>query len=306
MGNSLINKVRSVYYLNPYMSFARGLELTEVEKGIRGLPLDKPILDLGCGNGLVFWALFGKGKEYDFIDTYSLPFLDNNDIPSDPHQSSYIGIDINLDVLKSAKKLNLYKALLRCDASCLPFADDSVGTVFSNCVMEHIPDLNSCLSELGRIVKKDGMLIFTVPSEYFDENLFFVRIARGLGMVNLAKRIARKKNERLAQIHLLSIKEWEVRLKENGFSVKTFRYYLPPRAEMFWDFLCISTELGIGKFTLIGAVKKVFSILDKRKIKVQKRALIWIQERIFRFFSTQNSPVGGLILIVAQKNGGEA
>jgi SAM-dependent methyltransferase len=45
----------------------------------------------------------------------------------------------------------------------LPFADGCFDTVVSFEVLEYITDTKMALSEIGRVLKKDGLLIFSVP-----------------------------------------------------------------------------------------------------------------------------------------------
>ena len=49
------------------------------------------------------------------------------------------------------------------DATNLSFADDSFDVLISNDVFEHVPDLTSSFREACRVLRRDGMLLFTVP-----------------------------------------------------------------------------------------------------------------------------------------------
>lgn len=54
-----------------------------------------------------------------------------------------------------------------CDAENLPFKDNSFDFIFSSNVLEHIPNKKKCLSELNRVLKKDGMMIHVMPNRMY-------------------------------------------------------------------------------------------------------------------------------------------
>src|ERR1035437_2226804 len=90
----------------------------------------QPILDLGCGDGLFASILFA-----DSIDT---------------------GIDPDERELQKAGKTGAYKELIHCPGSEIPKPNASYQTVFSNSVLEHIPDLLPVLAEVHRILVPGG------------------------------------------------------------------------------------------------------------------------------------------------------
>jgi SAM-dependent methyltransferase len=52
------------------------------------------------------------------------------------------------------------------DCTNLPFEDDSFDVIFSSCVLEHIGDLDTAFFEMGRVLRKDGIMVHTVPTHY--------------------------------------------------------------------------------------------------------------------------------------------
>ena len=54
---------------------------------------------------------------------------------------------------------------IKADICDLPFKDESFDVVFCNHVLEHIPDDAKALSELFRVLKKNGWGIFQVPQD---------------------------------------------------------------------------------------------------------------------------------------------
>jgi SAM-dependent methyltransferase len=49
------------------------------------------------------------------------------------------------------------------DALALSFGDASLGTIVSNDVFEHVPDIDAALAECARVLRPDGVLIFSIP-----------------------------------------------------------------------------------------------------------------------------------------------
>jgi GT2 family glycosyltransferase len=55
------------------------------------------------------------------------------------------------------------------DLAALSMPDATFDAVLANDVFEHLPDLSKALSEIARVLKKDGVLISTFPFNCFDE-----------------------------------------------------------------------------------------------------------------------------------------
>ena len=51
------------------------------------------------------------------------------------------------------------------DATCLPFADDSIDRIIASEVLEHVPDDGAALAELTRVLRTGGVLAATVPAQ---------------------------------------------------------------------------------------------------------------------------------------------
>ena len=96
------------------------------------------ILDLGCGVGHLLKKLHKKG--YNFI----------------------VGLDVTSEMLKKAKGLldNAADFVLG-DAENLPFRDSSLGAVTCCGVLHHIPQIKKAISEIGRCLRKDGLLLLS-------------------------------------------------------------------------------------------------------------------------------------------------
>jgi len=61
---------------------------------------------------------------------------------------------------RNAAELGLEVQTAACDASELPFADESFDLVLGHAVLHHLPDLDRCFAEFFRVLKPGGTLFF--------------------------------------------------------------------------------------------------------------------------------------------------
>ena len=132
-------------YALPSQSMWRALELRLFRKLGKEIVKESPTLEIGCGDG-AFSALI-----FERIDD---------------------GIDIsNVTTGPLGQKSHVHKRLWRMDARSMDFAEDSYRTVFGNCVIEHIPNLEKVLADSYRILKTGGRFLATVPLEEMNNHL---------------------------------------------------------------------------------------------------------------------------------------
>lgn len=102
-----------------------------------GLKL-KTILDLGCGTGF-----FTRKLSSEFTS------------------SKVIGLDLSqgmIDFCKSASQLESY---LCADAEDIPLEDSSIDLIYSNLTFQWLPSLEQLCTEVYRVLKPNGILVFT-------------------------------------------------------------------------------------------------------------------------------------------------
>lgn len=107
------------------------------------------ILEIGCGAGAqtpLLAALSRRVIATEFVES------------DDPRVSSY-GIGAAKKVLASVPRVHL----LICDVRALPFRDNSVDLIYSLSMLEHIPEQDRALREMGRVVKPSGLVVAGVP-----------------------------------------------------------------------------------------------------------------------------------------------
>lgn len=188
------------------------------------LPLKKPVLDVGCGDGMFAKISFAnKSKNNDhIIDT---------------------GLDLKESRIEEAGKLHIYKKLVTYDGRKIPFAENSFSTVVSNCVLEHAEDIESVLSEIYRVLKPGGVFVTTVMAQPWEEHLF-----GSLLMGNSYKEWMRKKQ---LHLNLFPYTKWNETFKQAGFKIKQSEGYLSPASCRLID-LCHYLSLpSLLSYTLV-------------------------------------------------------
>ena len=180
------------------------------------LPLKKPVLDLGCGDGFFAKVAFGQ-------------------------------LDVGLDVKDSRIDevvSSTYKKIVIYDGHKIPLKTHSVNTVVSNCVLEHIENLDEVLGEIYRVLKPGGRFLTTVMAKPWEENL-----AGSLLMGNSYKAWMRKK-----QVHfnLLDSGEWKGEFKKAGFKIREEIGYLSPAACRLIDICHYLSLPSLVLYTLTG------------------------------------------------------
>lgn len=101
----------------------------------------RTLLDLGCGTGL---ALDDLCQRY--------------------RKARVIGLDFATGMLARARRRGHWRNRPRAlcgDIDRLPLADDSVDLIFSNATLQWSNDLEACFAELYRVLRPNGLLLFT-------------------------------------------------------------------------------------------------------------------------------------------------
>src|SRR5215204_6244295 len=107
-------------------------------------------LEIGAGTGYFTLNLMRAGVIEDAVATDISP-----------------GMLLSLD--RSARELGLTVETAACEASELPFEDDSFDLVFGHAVLHHLPDLDAAFREFRRVLKPGGVVAFAgEPSHYGD------------------------------------------------------------------------------------------------------------------------------------------
>ena len=152
---------------------------------LRQVQYERPVLDLGCGDGLVTSLVMSRVE---------------------------VGLDPDENVLKQASLRGIYERFEPVCAEAMQLPAGSIGTVLSNSVLEHLPGLDNVLESVARVLRPGGRLVFTVPTENFSDCLALPFSG-----------YAAWRNSRLAHLNLWSVARWTEQLERVGLEAEDVR-----------------------------------------------------------------------------------
>ncbi|MDX9952508.1 MAG: class I SAM-dependent methyltransferase [Anaerolineae bacterium] len=197
------------------------------------LPLRRPVLDLGCGDGHFASAAFPTGLE--------------------------VGLDPWWGPLQEARTRGGYRQLTHALGAAMPFAAASFATVVSNSVLEHIPEVNPVLHEVARVLQPGGSFYFCVPGPNFRRFLSVARLLDALRLKGLAEAY-RRLFDRISRHHTYDGPEgWQHRLEATGLTLERWWSYFSPgaTAALEWGhplgLPCVLAKALTGRWLLVPA-----------------------------------------------------
>lgn len=256
----------------PATNFWRSIEIAAIR------PSDLPTgrgLDLGCGDGRLARLVF------DNLEARTL-----------------IGLDPDPLETRLAIAEGLYEKVHTALGNAIPEAHGSFDFVFSNSVLEHIPEITPVLAEVGRVLRPGGRFLFTVPSDRFHGCLSgswlpWVSRLKYLSMID----------SRCAHIRYWSPDEWQNALAPAGLQIIDARRYLSPRATRRWEDL---SRVTAGLLYALTAGRRR-PIDMQRKLGLRGRRLpLNFAAMLARLLSLRPSSVdqqaGSCLLIIAERS----
>ncbi|HLH60533.1 MAG TPA: class I SAM-dependent methyltransferase [Ktedonobacteraceae bacterium] len=196
----------------PSLGLWRAAEIAALREQV----FDPPVLDVGCGDGLVTSMVLSKVE---------------------------IGLDPDEKVLERAARHRIYERFEAVPAEEMRLPDASIGTVLSNSVLEHLPCLDVVLAEIARVLRPGGRLIFTCPTEAFSRWLILP-----------SARYATWRNRQLCHLNLWSTRRWIEHLNGAGLEVERVRPYLNHGWVSLWDALELAQQIWIADKRLVGMI----------------------------------------------------
>lgn len=228
---------------------------------------EPPILDLGCGDGMFGSILFD----------------------AEPGGITF-GIDLRLNDIKEASETGTYRMLQVADIQRLPFADNSIGSIFSNSVFEHLEDIDAALSEAARVLKPGGKLVLTSPNDRLADKFLSARILRSVGLSGAARAAGTLGNRVLGNQTCLSNEQWREKSALAGFSSVDCQYMIPPKvfhvSEAFMPF---------------GALSILAKRLSGRMLFTERRILLQPLHRLLKKYYEHDDNSGGLASVIVSK-----
>jgi SAM-dependent methyltransferase len=276
MARDYLTELLTAYWFAPPVALWRAVELRAAAEE----QYERPLLDLGCGDGLVGQVLFGTGSTVD------------------------VGLDAWASQARRAARSGVYRQVHRADGHHLPYPTGAFATVFSNSVLEHIPDVGEVVREVGRVLRTDGRLIFTVPSDAFRHLLDGYARRMAAGDIQGAERYAAAVDVRLEHCHYRTPAEWQRLLAAAGMTLMKAHYYIPEEVERLWDRM--NARYGIGKR------RSAWGLLVSPRLRplgyqtILRRIVVRRLSQRWQSYYEMDVPPGfkgGGLLLVAQREG---
>lgn len=207
------------------------------------------ILDLGCGTGMMTKLLSEKGF-------------------------TVVGVDISLSSLCVHHDNHPKHALIQADANFLPLADNTFDSVVCLGVWRHFPDVEKVLSEVSRILTRDGTFIVgyfppaLAGSIRLNQNWigrllirFYAMLTKRLGYVDRADFALEEETVDIAKKMFTSVSKVDtafdrhILLAQYPLENKMYTKTQDSEVIQFYDILrcpsCVRTNKRIGQLKLI-------------------------------------------------------
>ena len=198
--------------MGPSLGLWRAAEIA----ALRAQPIAHPVIEIGCGDGLVT----------SFV-------MNRVEAAFDPDEKA----------LERARPRGLYRRLEAVPIEEASEPSESAATVISNSVLEHIPRLDRVLCAVRRILRPGGRLIFTVPTEALNHWLCLPLSS-----------YARWRNGSYRHWNLWPLEAWKTVLERSGLQLEREQPYLRRGLVWAWDALDVAQQASIARVRLFGQV----------------------------------------------------
>ena len=150
-------------------------------------------LDIGCGEGVFYYELTKR-------------------------KCSIIGIDYSKEALTNMtlklKNVGIRPMVVNADAQKLPIKSSAFDQIVCLDVIEHLKDANASIKEMSRVLKKNGVLILSVPNELY--------LTKPILPINFEEHLRAIGHETAG----FNYKELKNMLQSNGFKAVNYCYYI--------------------------------------------------------------------------------
>jgi SAM-dependent methyltransferase len=163
------------------------------------VPFPRPMLDVGIGDGHFASVVFPGGVD--------------------------AGIDPGWAETVEARRRGVYRIVVNGSSLAIPFESASFASVLSNCVLEHIQDLDTTLAEIARVLKPGGLFACTVISDRFSELFIPPKHWERWGLARVREAYVAWFNRKARHFHFDSPESWTRRFERAGLEVERWRYY---------------------------------------------------------------------------------
>jgi SAM-dependent methyltransferase len=229
------------------------------------LPLPRPVLDVGCGDG----------------HFASVTFQERLDVGLDPWWQP----------LTEARERRAYHLVTQASGAYMPFGDGCFASAISNSVLEHIPDVDAVLAEVARVLRPGAPFYFCVPGDRFLSLLSVGRALDALRLRSLAGAYRQFFNRISRHHHCDGVATWRARLERAGLSLDGWWTYFSPGALAAFEW---------GHY--LGLPSLISKRLMGRWVAGPSGPYVWLAERLLRRYYGEPLPtVGAYLFFVARK-----
>jgi SAM-dependent methyltransferase len=258
----------------PYQPATNYWRAVEMEKVIQyGLPNGQG-LDLGCGDGHLMAIILAHIGPRNMV-----------------------GIDIDPYETALARGRMIYQEVITSSADCLPFIDSQFDFVFSNSVLEHIPNIEGVLIEVARVLRPGGSFLFTVPGPDFH------RCLNGPLFLGNREQYLRETDARCFHLRYWNATEWSNSLQMAGLVLFHEHEYVNLTQVRRWESITRFTS-GL-LYGLFGRKKQPIEIQRQMHIRNLHmrfpRFLASLSARVLDMGNPVEEHFNGCLLIEARK-----
>jgi SAM-dependent methyltransferase len=196
----------------PSLGMWRAAEIAVLREQVRQGRMQEPVLDLGCGDGLVTSQVLNRVE---------------------------IGLDPDTQAVAKAASTGIYTRFETVLVQDVALSDGSIGTVLSNSVLEHIEQIDAVLQRVSGLLRPGGRLICTMPTEAFSRWLLLP-----------FSPYARWRNQHYGHLNLWTVEQWRAHLQAVGLEIEEVRPYMRHSLVWLWDGLELLQRIWIGRCRL--------------------------------------------------------
>lgn len=143
---------------------------------------------------------YGQGPLKVIVDVGTADALMLRNLQQRLGSLTYLGIDRSFHLLNAEKLDGILKT--QADALRLPVRDGVADAIVATAIIEHVPDPPGMMREMGRVLRKGGLMVITTPAPFME------KVAEALGIW--------KEGGHDTTLNLKQLKEMAA---QNGFSV---------------------------------------------------------------------------------------